>query len=83
VALRPHIDSDGALAAMRSTSHSSRRAAFGLHGDGMCDFVEKNRAVLRLLELAEMASGSAGNDPFSWPNNSIRSGSAGTAAQFT
>jgi len=47
-------------------------------------FVEKNRAVIRLLELFRPASRSRPvNDPFSCPKSSDSISSSGIAAQFT
>jgi len=55
-----------------------------LHGERhVADFVEEDRPSLSLFELAEMACASAGDDPFSCPNNSDSISSAGTAAQLS
>ena len=61
-----HIHGDGALAAdalhLAFFQHAQQ---LGLHGERhVPDFVEKDGAVLGLLELAEMAAGGAGERSF-------------------
>jgi hypothetical protein len=61
-----NIDVDGALAADALDFRFFEDAEeFGLHSERhVADFVEKDCAVLRLLELAEMASGGSGEGSF-------------------
>ena len=56
----------------------------GLHGRRhVADLVEEERAAVGLLEAAAAPLGAAPeNAPFSWPNSSLSTSSAGTAAQF-